>query len=115
MKYKLYPNASNEIAEIDTQGVRISDAQTFLEMMMNAPCERIVVQQKDLSESFFDLRSGLAGEILQKVVNYRMKLAIVGDFSMYTSKSLHDFIYESNKSSTIVFTGTVEEAISKIG
>jgi len=115
MEYKIHQTNTNEIAEIVTADVQIGDAQTFLEIMMNAPCDRIAIRQESLSETFYDLRSGLAGEILQKVVNYRMKLAIVGDFSVYTSKALHDFIYESNKSSTIVFTKTIAEAISKIG
>ncbi len=41
------------------------------------------------------------GEILQKFVTYKAKLAIAGDFSVYTSKSLKDFIYESNNGNHI--------------
>ena len=42
----------------------------------------------------------MAGEILQKFSNYRVRLAIVGDFTPYSSKSIKDFIYESNKKRT---------------
>jgi hypothetical protein len=115
MDYKIHRHGTKEITEIHTQGVQINDAQAFLEIMMNAPSERLVIWQKSLGEEFFNLRSGLAGEILQKVVNYRMRLAIVGDFSGYASKSLHDFIYESNRGGVIVFTATIEEALSKLG
>ena len=38
----------------------------------------------------------MAGEILQKFINYHVKIAIYGDYSVYTSKPLRDFIYESN-------------------
>jgi uncharacterized protein DUF4180 len=37
----------------------------------------LLVAEADLGPEFFDLRSGLAGELLQKFVNYRARLAIV--------------------------------------
>lgn len=40
--------------------------------------------------------------------------AIYGDFSHYTSKSLKDFIYESNKGKDFFFAATQEEAIRKL-
>lgn len=58
-----------------------------------------------------DLKSGFAGEILQKFSNYRMKLAIIGDFSEIKSKSLRDFIRESNNRRTISFVSSIEEAL----
>ena len=54
----------------------------------------------------------VAGEVLQKFVNYKMRLAIVGDFSHYTSKPLRDFICESNKGSQVGFWPTEEEALA---
>lgn len=106
--------ADLQIAEITTTDLTIGNAQLFLEIIMNLPVDRIVIRKENLDESFFDLRTGLAGEILQKVVNYRMRLAIVGDYSTYTSKSLKDFIYESNKSSAVVFVSTIDEALERL-
>ena len=60
------------------------------------------------------MKTRLAGEILQKFINYRMKLAIVGDFSMYSSKSLQEFIYESNKGKAIFFMFNEKEAVEKL-
>ena len=60
------------------------------------------------------LSTGIAGEILQKLCNYRVKIAIFGDFSHYTSKPLHDFIYESNNGDSCFFTATKEEALQKL-
>lgn len=57
------------------------------------------------------LSTGIAGEILQKFVNYQCKLAIFGDYSGYTSKPLKDFIYESNNGSHVFFVETEEEAV----
>lgn len=57
----------------------------------------------------------IAGEILQKFITYQFKLAIVGDFSGYTSKPLKEFIYESNKGKEIFFVSSEEDAIEKLG
>nr|WP_280739939.1 DUF4180 domain-containing protein [Pedobacter borealis] len=56
----------------------------------------------------------MAGEILQKFSNYRVSLAIIGDFSPYQSKSIKDFIYESNKGKHINFLGSAAEALTKL-
>lgn len=77
-------------------------------------CERVALGKELLDETFFDLSSGFAGEILQKFVQYQMKLAVVGDFSRYTSKALKDFIYESNQGTHIFFAATEEEAMERL-
>ena len=77
-------------------------------------CDALILPKEALSEDFFRLSTGLAGEVLQKFVNYGMKLAIVGDFSHYTSKPLQDFIRESNRGSDFFFTPTRQEAIDRL-
>ena len=57
------------------------------------------------------LRSGLTGVDLQKFVNYGGRIAIYGDFTKYTRKPLHGFIYESSQGPTLFFAPTLEEAI----
>lgn len=39
----------------------------------------IILHKKNSTPDFFDLKSRIAGEILQKFSNYRVRLAIVGD------------------------------------
>lgn len=73
-----------------------------------------VLPKEAFPETFFDLRSGLLGEILQKCINYDFRLGIYGDFSGYTSKALRDFIYESNKGKNFYFVATTQEAIDKL-
>lgn len=63
---------------------------------------------------FFVLSTGLAGEILQKYVNYGGRMAIYGDYSRYTSKPLKDFMYESNKGRDFFFVSTKDEAIAAL-
>ena len=47
-------------------------------------------------------------------MNYRVKMAVCGDYSRYTSKPLHDFIYESNQGNNFFFVATKEEAAEKL-
>jgi hypothetical protein len=58
-----------------------------------------------LSDDFFELRTGLAGEIMQKFVNYRIRLAIVGDVSerLEASAALRALVLESNRGRQIWF------------
>ncbi|MEK4865164.1 DUF4180 domain-containing protein [Bacillus sp. FSL E2-8895] len=106
------------IAVVRNDTVLISDVQSALDLMATvqyeADSKRIAINKSLISESFFDLKTRLAGDILQKFINYRVKIAIIGDFSMYTSKSLKDFIYECNKGKDIFFLATEQQAIEKL-
>lgn len=64
-----------------------------------------------LGDAFFALHTGVAGELVQKFVNYRLHVGIIGDISAYvaTSKSLHDFVHESNRGRQLWFVNTMEE------
>ncbi|HDR4724436.1 DUF4180 domain-containing protein [Bacillus cereus group sp. Sample62] len=106
------------IAVIKNDKVLISDVQTALDFMATVQYEvdakHIIIDKSCISESFFDLKTRLAGDILQKFINYKVKIAIIGDFSMYTSKSLKDFIYECNKGKDIFYLATEQQAIEKL-
>ena len=106
------------IAQVETEETLMTDVQSTLDLMATVRYEtgadRVILPKAALGERFFVLSSGLAGDILQKFVNYQMKLAIVGDFSGYTSKPLREFIYESNNGSHVFFVATVEEALEKL-
>ena len=52
--------------------------------------------------------------MLQKFVQYRMPLAVVGDFSKYTSKSLRDFIYECNQGRQVNFVPELSSALKDL-
>ncbi len=62
-------------------------------------------------EDFFRLSTGIAGETVQKFVNYHLRLAIVGDISGYVDEStaLRDFVRESNRENQICFVNSLEE------
>ena len=112
--YTIHTVLNKEIVEVQDNSLLLETTQQFLQLMMNLPSDKVILRKENLHESFFDLRSGLAGDILQKVSNYVLQLGIVGDFSLYDSKSLQAFIYESNKGNRVVFATTVEEALNRL-
>ena len=92
----------------------VSDALDCMAAATYDGCVGVIVPKECLTEDFFDLRTGLAGEILQKFTNYKMKIAVTGDFSGYASMSLRDFIYESNKGRQVFFKANLEDAMAAI-
>lgn len=105
-------------AVIESEEKVITDVQSALDLLMStrydAETKNIVISKKLIADDFFILSTGLAGEILQKYMNYSGRIAIYGDYSHYTSKPLKDFMYESNKGRDVFFADTKEEAIEML-
>lgn len=117
MRFDTIPCGSGTVAVVRSDDLVITDAASALDLLMSAKYEAgtgcIAIAKEAVNEDFFRLSSGLAGEILQKYINYGGKIAMFGDFSHYTSKPLKDFIYESNQGKDVFFTATEEEALEK--
>ena len=97
----------------EDEGPAIADVKGWLRIIEEAMEHRatvIAVPVARLDASFFTLRSGLAGEILQKAANYGFKVAIVGDISEHVGESdaLRDFVVECNRGRSIFFADDVE-------
>lgn len=107
-----------DIAVISSDRKIIVDVQSALDMAMTVKYEtnttKIVIDKNLICDDFFILSTGIAGEILQKFINYQVKLAVYGDYSHYTSKPLKDFIYESNQGKDFFFVSTKEDAIQTL-
>ena len=105
-------------AVVNSDEMIITDVQSALDVLMSAKYDvgtkNLIIDKKLIIEDFFILSTGLAGEILQKYINYGGRIAIYGDYSHYTSKPLKDFIYESNKGKDVFFVSTKEEAIDML-
>jgi hypothetical protein len=106
------------VAIIRGSGIVIEDVQSALDLMatvrFETGCDRMVIGKSLICEDFFNLKTRLAGDILQKFVNYQVKLAIAGDFSQYSSQSLQDFMRECNKGKDIFFLPDEQTAIEKL-
>lgn len=88
----------------------VTDALDLIGEVFSNGCERVIIKKEMLPDDFYLLKTGFAGEMLQKFSNYNIKLAITGDFDNIKSKSLSAFIYECNRSKQVFFKKTYEEA-----
>jgi hypothetical protein len=107
-----------DAAEITTDEIIVTaekDTILLMEEMFPTGAHKIILHRENLAPEFFDLRTGLAGAVLQKFMNYQIRVAIIGDFSQVTSKSLSAFIYESNRGSSVAFVPSLDAALQKLG
>ena len=107
-----------DIVVVNSKELIIKDVPSAIDFIMTIKyetnCNKIVLNKGAIVEDFFVLSKGLAGEILQKFINYQIKISIYGDYSKYTSKPLKDFIYESNNGKDIFFVENEDEAIKML-
>lgn len=105
-----------KIAELISDHLIIKTTEDGLDILGNLyyqGFDKIIIHVNTITPEFFDLKNGMAGELLQKFSNYRVGLAIVGDFTPYSSKSLSAFMYESNRLGHMSFVNSVEDALKK--
>lgn len=117
-KIRVIEKNNQKIAMLNCGRIVIDNVNAAMDFVMSVNYEvgttKIAINKEAIVEEFFDLSTRLAGEILQKFINYHVQIAIYGDFSVYDSKALHDFIYECNKGKDFFFVITEEEAIEKL-
>ncbi|MFF3872786.1 DUF4180 domain-containing protein [Streptomyces sp. NPDC001978] len=100
------PFLDSESTALDLIGDAIGrDAQ-----LVAVPVERI-------ADEFFRLRSGVAGAVVQKFANYRLRLAVLGDISAHVSASeaLRDFVYEANRGDQLWFLADSDALEERLG
>ena len=118
MNTEVIKKNNTEVVVVSSEELLITDAQSALDLVMTIKyetgCTNIAINKEAVADDFFVLSTCLAGEILQKFVNYGVRFAIYGDFSKYTSKPLNDFMYESNQGKDIYFQPTVSLAVDKL-
>lgn len=105
-----------QAAELISEDLLIADVASGAQLLVDLYYQHfdiIIFHEKNISPDFFELRSGMAGELLQKASNSGLRLAFIGRFENYSSKSLQDFIRESNRYGKILFVSSVEEAIRR--
>lgn len=104
-----YPAEGSPLGNVSSSLELISAARSQRAEMVAVPVER-------LGEEFFQLKSGIAGEVLQKFVTYQLRVAIVGDIASASaaSKALHDFVVECNRGSDVWFVYDLEELKNRL-
>ena len=114
MNIDLHQTGNKKIAEIQASGTVIhstEDAMNLMGDLYYQGYDGLILHEEQITSAFFDLKTKMAGEILQKFSNYRFPLVLIGDFSKFPSQSLQDFIRESNKGRQVNFVRTLPEAL----
>lgn len=119
MKHKILESKDKtKVVRIEDKSIVISDEQSFLDLFMTIAYEtgenKFIISKDNLTEDFFHLSNKIAGNILQKLINYKMKLAIIGDFFNHESNALNAFIYECNQWNDIFFVESEVEALNRL-
>ncbi|TDB74672.1 DUF4180 domain-containing protein [Micromonospora sp. KC721] len=103
----LQDRAGVRVLVCDPAGPPVATEQDALDLIGAAflGAHVVAVPTARLDESFFTLGTGFAGEVMQKFVNYRLRLAVVGDISRHlaTSAALRALVHESNRAEHIWF------------
>lgn len=97
----LYEIDGRRVLECAAEGPLLRTAQDTVDLIgeaKSAGANLVVLPIARLDPAFFQLRTGIAGEMVQNFVTYQLTAAIVGDTTQLEaeSKSLRDFIRESN-------------------
>lgn len=106
-----------KVAEIIADGVVLSCAEDGMDIIsecFSVDAQGIIMHEENLSPDFFELRTRLAGEVLQKFTQYHIRFAVVMDIARVESKSLRDFIRESNRGGNVIFASTAAEAMERL-
>ncbi|HEV7384149.1 MAG TPA: DUF4180 domain-containing protein [Phenylobacterium sp.] len=76
----------------------------------------VAIPLERLGPDFLRLASGVAGQVLQKLVNYRFQVAVLGDVSAAEAASapLRDFVRESNRGTTVWFVADLAALEAKL-
>ena len=102
----------------DPAGTPVATEQDALDLIGASfgQAEIVAIPASRLDERFFTLRTGFAGEVMQKFVNYRVRLVIVGDIAERTdaSTALRDLVRESNRGRQVWFVADLDELDARL-
>ena len=116
IRIQLHRAGARTIAEFRSDGIVLNAGADLLELLMMARAQdtsNLAVHEANIAPGFFDLKTGVAGDALQKLVNYRGRLAIVGDITRYLERteSLRALVRECNRGRDVRFVATMEELL----
>lgn len=100
MDYKVIEKDRIRYMEYSAAGMPLSSEKDAIDLVSGCfenQIYNIVLHARALSDDFFKLRTGLAGMILQKFINYRIKVAVVLENDDKVKGKFRELLSESNK------------------
>lgn len=106
------------IRTLESEGPLLGSERDALDIIgAHGDADVIVVPVTRLAPDFFELKTKLAGGFFQKMQTYRLRLVVLGDISdrMKASKSLNDFVVETNRVGHHLFVADRVEMLDRLG
>jgi hypothetical protein len=113
-------DAGSGIIRLPLDGPHLATGQDALDAIGEAwgsDASTIVVPVERFDPRFFELRTGVLGELTQKFVNYRIRLVVLGDVSTHTeaSDAFRDYVRETNAGDQVWFLADDVELAARLG
>lgn len=113
-------DAGSGIIRLPLDGPQLAVGQDALDAIgaaWGSEASTIVVPAERFDPRFFDLRTGVLGELTQKFVNYRIRLVVLGDVAaqVAASNALRDYVSETNAGDQVWFVADEAELAMRLG
>ena len=92
-------------------GISIRSSNDVGEAVGAALGRGLILSEHDLGPDFFDLRTGLAGELIQKLVNYRVRAAIIVVTPEAHGPRFGELAHEHTTHPTLRFVRSIDDAM----
>lgn len=120
MENRIVEFGAERVLVLSARGALLAKAahiNDFLAEAWGVEVGTIAIPVSRLGPEFFRLRSRLAGEVVQKFVNYGLRLVVLGDVSGHVSDSeaFRDFVYEANAGRHLWFLSDEVSLAQKFG
>jgi hypothetical protein len=109
--YELHGVGVLECAPEETRLRTYNDAVEIVGKSFETRATLVLIPVECLDDDFFRLRTRIAGELIQKFVQYKRRLVILGDISRHLAESsaLRAFVLEANRGKEVWFLATRQE------
>lgn len=113
-------DAGSGIIRLPLDGPPLAVGQDALDAIGDAwgsNASTIVVPAERFDPRFYELRTGVLGELTQKFVNYRIRLVVLGDITAHTqaSDAFRDYVRETNAGDQVWFVADDAELAARLG
>jgi len=107
------------VYEVPAHGPELRTGHDAVDVMSAASEHRsecIAIPVERLGDDFFELRTRIAGELIQKFAMYGARIAIVGDISrkMAASRSFSALVAESNRGRDLWFVDSLDDLAARL-
>ena len=93
-------------------GIYIQDFRDITDALgACADANALILTEQDVTPAFFDLRSGLAGELFQKFTNYQLRLALVVPDPAAYGRRFSELAYEHRTHNLIRIVPSMATAV----